>query len=278
MSERGLKQRPDGRWRVSWMFEGKYHRHIVRTKTEARAYLEKIHTQIWEGRYMDKRKETHTPFKEACKRFIEHGRLILRPSTYTQDAYLIKRWRASRFFKGKTIDRITAKDVGLYQAERVAGVSKRMTDYDLSRLRRMFNLCVKWELCKVNPVLKVEFFRADNRRDRFLTEEEEAALLDHADPRIKGAIIFALHTGLRLREMLSLTWENVDPRQGPNAYITITAANSKSKRVRHIPLTESAREVLDGLPRSIRKDGLVFGGFGGSYNSLLRKAWLILNS
>ena len=55
--ERGLKQLPDGRWQFSWCEDGKYHRHIVPTKQEARAYLESIRTRIRKTRFLGPRKE-----------------------------------------------------------------------------------------------------------------------------------------------------------------------------------------------------------------------------
>ncbi len=55
--ERGLKQLPDGRWQFSWCEDGKYHRHIVPTKQEARAYLESIRTRIRKARFLEPGKE-----------------------------------------------------------------------------------------------------------------------------------------------------------------------------------------------------------------------------
>lgn len=55
--ERGLKQMPDGRWQFSWCENGKYHRHIVPTKKEARAYLESMRTHVREARLLESGKE-----------------------------------------------------------------------------------------------------------------------------------------------------------------------------------------------------------------------------
>lgn len=55
--ERGLKQLPDGRWQFSWCEDGKYHRHVVPTKQEARAYLENIRVRIRKARFLEPGKE-----------------------------------------------------------------------------------------------------------------------------------------------------------------------------------------------------------------------------
>jgi len=271
MAERGLKQLPDKRWQYSWMFEGRYHRKIARTKTEARRALESIRTKIAEGRYMDKRQEQHTPFEQACKRFLEWGKSHLRESTFVGDVHLVKLWKPH--FGGKSLDRIRPDEIENYRTQRVENTSKRTADYDLSRLRRLFSLSIKWGLCKDNPAKKVDLFHADRRKDRFISESEEALLFQYLDPRIAGHVLFLLNTGLRTGELASLTWENVDLRRGPFGYVTVTADKSKSKKTRHVPLTESARKVLDSLPRSIRSEDFVFSRLNGRNDGLLKKAF-----
>ena len=81
--ERGLKKLPDGRWQFSWCHGGHYYRRIAPSKTEARAYLEKIHTQIREGRYLDKKKEAKTTFEQAVEKFLEWSHANTRPNVAT---------------------------------------------------------------------------------------------------------------------------------------------------------------------------------------------------
>ncbi|MEJ2367537.1 MAG: hypothetical protein P8Z49_04100 [Acidobacteriota bacterium] len=110
--ERGLKQLPDGRWR--WSFkdpDGNYHRHIARTKTEARAYLEKVHTQIREGRFLDRRIEEKTTFKQAVNKFLEWSKATKRPRTFENDRWAAGFWLASPYLAGKRLSRISNADV-----------------------------------------------------------------------------------------------------------------------------------------------------------------------
>ncbi len=117
--ERGLKKLPDGRWQFSWWYEGRYHRRIVPTKTEARVYLEKIHTEIREGRYMDRRREAKTTFEEAVKRFLEWSEGNTRPRSHGNDKLNAPLWLASPHFKGKRLDKITAGDVERFRLDRL---------------------------------------------------------------------------------------------------------------------------------------------------------------
>jgi len=259
-----LKKLPDGRWQWSYKDpSGNYHRHKARTKGEARAYLEKVHTQIREGRYMDRKNEVRTTIEEAVKKFLAWSKVNVRPSTHTNDTHYADLWLASNHFAGKQLNRITPADVEAYKSERVSGtnkVSKRTTDADLGRLRRLFSLCVIWGLCEKNPVKAVTFINPECRRERFLTLEDEARLMEHAPSSLQPCITFAVNTGLRLREMLTLTWAQVDLKQG---FVTISAEVAKGKRTRHVPLNASARQALDSLPRGISPGSLVFPLFGG---------------
>ncbi len=277
--ERGLKQLPDGRWQFSWCFEGRYHRRIAKTKSEARAYLEKIHTQIREGRYMDRRKEVKSHFEKAVERFLEWSKVNKRPDTYRNDRYFAARWLASPHFARKRLDRITPGDVEAYRTARAQEMqggqvtSRKTVDNDLARLKRLFSLCIVWGLCKDNPARPIKLFRPESRRDRFLDPEEEAILLEQCADSIRPAVVFSIHTGLRQGEMLSLTWGDVDLKRGRFGYVTVTAEKAKGKKTRHVPMDHTARTALDTLPRNVKPEALVFERFGGTYNSVLRKAW-----
>jgi integrase len=110
-----LKQLPDGRWQ--WSFQdpsGRYHRHIVRTKGEARAYLEKVRTQIREGRYLDRRKEVKTTFDDAVTKFLEWSEANKRPRTFQNDEWAASFWLASSHLRGKRLDKITPGDVSSF--------------------------------------------------------------------------------------------------------------------------------------------------------------------
>ena len=264
--ERGLKPLPDGRW--LWSFKdpsGRYHRNIARTKNEARTYLEKIRTAKREGRYMDRRMKVSATFEEACKKFLEWGEVNLSKSTSSQDATFVERWGKSPYFKGKVLDQITVADVEAYKAVTRKKVGARQTDYILSRLRRLFFLSINtWELCEKNPVSggKVKFFNVKARRDRYVTPEEEAKILENADPRLRPAIVLSIHTGLRQDELLSMTWSEVDLKVGGHGEVKVRGELAKDREDRHIPLSATARSILDALPRSLQPEVRIFRFLG----------------
>jgi integrase len=278
--ERGLKPLPDGRW--LWSFKdpnGRYHRNIARTKGEAKIYLDKVHTAIRENRYMDKRKEDTASFEEACKKFLEWGEVNLSDSTASQDATFVRRWKASPHFKGKALNQISVATVEAYKGGLRKEVGPRQADYVLSRLRRLFSLCVTtWELCEKNPVSggKIKFFNVKARRDRYVTPEEEAKILESADPRLRPAIILSIHTGLRQDELLSLTWSDVDLKVGRFGEVKVKGELAKDREDRHIPLSATARQILDGLPRPLKPGERIFRFLGMGRENVNRMWYLAL--
>jgi len=283
--EPGLYELPPGkdgkpRFAAEWVYQGRKVRRRFPTVTLARQALYAVRGQIIEGRYIDRRKEAATPFNEAVKTFLQWSEINTRPTTHRRDKEFAAGWVA--FFGGKTLGEITPGEVERFKTAEavrprkggIRPICKKSVDNSLARLKRLFNLCIESGLCSLNPVSRVKFFRPESRKDRFLSPEEaETLLAQTSEPTVRAAILFSIHTGLRLGELLSLTWADVDFSQGAFGQITIRAARAKGKRSRRVPLDRTARQALDSLPRGIRGDALVFQRFGGRYNSCLRKTF-----
>jgi len=280
--ERGLKRLPDGRWRVSWMYQGRYKRVKVRTKGEARAILDKVHTEIREGRYLDVKKKIETPFHEAVTRFLRWSLSSNRRSTYLLDELCSKTWLSFAPFKGKTLVQISGDDVEKYKQSlqnvevkngtRNSGkpLASRTVDMRIARLKRLFSLCLEWGLCDRNPASKVKLLRKDNKRVRYLSESEEAKLMEAACPALRKVIQFALHTGMRRGEILGLKWSDIH-LQTP--VIVIPATRAKGKKERVIPLNKVVLSILYSLPRPSDRDALVFANKNGGTWDRMRKLW-----
>jgi len=131
---------------------------------------------------------------------------------------------------------------------RTEGLAPATCDHHLKLLRSALNLAVLWEMLDKNPVAKVPLFREDNRLERYLTDEELNRLLGvlrtHKARMVCNAMLFLLATGARLNEALQTRWEHIDKA---NRTWRIPAKNSKSKRVRSVPLNDAALEVLANL-------------------------------
>ncbi len=124
--ERGLKRLSDGRWQWSFVDpSGKYHRHIARTKTEARGFLEKARTDIREGRFLDRKKVYRATFEAGVKEFLAWSKVNRRLTTFNGDRCLAPVWLASPHFAGKPLCKITLADVERFKEELAQSVQRK---------------------------------------------------------------------------------------------------------------------------------------------------------
>jgi integrase len=116
----------------------------------------------------------------------------------------------------------------------------------------------EWEWVKENPVLKVAMEKEPPSRDRWLRYDEEEKLLAVSPLWLQEVVTFAIETGCRRGEMLSLGWGSIDLQKR----IAVIFGKKTGER-RSIPLTQKAYDVLisrakaRGRVRSIHQD-LVF--------------------
>lgn len=102
------------------------------------------------------------------------------------------------------------------------------------------------------PTKQVKTIRRDNRRMRFLTEEEARRLLDALQARsqdMHDIALFSLFAGLRAGEIHGLTWGDVNLDAG-----ILYIRDPKNKVSRHAHITPEIRAVLvrrgtDGMNR-----------------------------
>ena len=66
-------------------------------------------------------------------------------------------------------------------------------------------------------------------------------LVANAESLLEYVILMALNTGMRKAEIHNLEWVNVNLEHN---FITVTAQEAKNKKIRHIPINKSLRELL----------------------------------
>jgi integrase len=236
------------------MFQGRQVRRSTGTADRrlAEAILGKVKAQIIEGRWFEVQEEKTRTFEELMERYLaEHAAKKSQPRHYRGYAKNLL-----AFFGGRTLAEISPKLIAEYKNRRyAAGLKPASINRELASLKKAFNLAVReWEWCRANPVCNVSMERENNKRDRWLSQEEETQLLQGCAPWLHDLVMFALHTGMRMGEILALTWQGVDFTRR-----TVTVLRSKNGERRTIPVNETVLSVLrqKSKVRSINTD-LVF--------------------
>jgi integrase len=112
-------------------------------------------------------------------------------------------------------------------------------------MRYAFALALKWKEPGVtyNPAKELPNLKQDNKLERFLSTEEATRLMScvrlNDNLMLQFIVPYLIYTGARKREVLDAKWVDID-WQEKSWRIPFT----KSGKVRHVPLSEGALEVL----------------------------------
>jgi len=261
-----VEARPDGlreevfmglfrRGRIWWFrisVRGKLIRESTGTEDKklAKRVYDKVKGQIAEGKWFQRLPERS--FQEMMEKFLdEHGS---KKASYSTSMGHVKNMTA--FFGNCSLFQITPRLINEYKNKRHSdGVKSATINRELATLKKAFNLALKeWEWIESNPVSRVSMEPEDNKRDRWLTLHEEERLLKACPHWLREIVIFAINTGMRLSEILELSWEAVDFFRK-----TVTVFRSKNNERRTIPLNGAAIELLKSKAKvRLIKTNLVF--------------------
>ena len=160
---------------------------------------------------------------------------------------------------------------------KINGNKPASVDSMLAVLKHMFSKAFEWKKVSehsLQQVRKVKLFNPNNRRLRYLSEEECRRLIDECENHLKPIVITALHTGMRKTEILSLTWNMVDLQNR-----IITLAYTKNNERREIPISSLLYNTLKNQRTRIDtnyvfhdKNGRPFKDIKKSFSSALVRA------
>lgn len=246
-----------GNYYIDYYVEGRRVREKVGTsKRQAEQVLAVRRGEILQGRFKLADHQPSPRFAEFADQYMEFSKSNKR--SWRRDHVSLK--VLTPFFGTRRLKEITPWLIERYKTERKPLVAPASVNLELACLKHMFSMAIQWGKVDSNPVKRVKFMRLDNQVERILTAEEEVRLLEHASDRLKPIVLLALNTGMRLGEIIGLTWEQVDWARG-----AVTLTRTKSGKSRSIPMNRAARAVLDPL----RGDGTPTGPVFGKPNSVL---------
>jgi site-specific recombinase XerD len=159
------------------------------------------------------------------------------------------RLRIKGVFGAKRLNQVTRLQIQTFHSGLLAeGLAAATANHHIKLIRHMLNLSIEWQMLDTNPASRIHMFAEDNKVERYMNDAQLANLLAvlRTDSCRSVCLIamFLLATGCRLNEALSACWPQVDKDK---RVWRIPASNSKSKRMRPVPLNETALDVLNQL-------------------------------
>jgi integrase len=244
--DRNIYRRGD-RFYIILRHDGKFHRVSAgHTLTSARNLLAKRKSEFNEGNYEALRKRARITFDEAAEQFLDYCRQNLKDPT--RPAITVA--HASKLLGSKYLQDISNWDIELYKKMRRSTkrngklISPTTIRKELLHLNRFFVLAEEWGLLPqgYNPVRSVKKPAENKGRVPELSLDEEARLLEACSLGLWSIVKFAIYTGCRQGEILSLTWDQVDMDR---RFIYLEETKAGSPRV--VPLCEVACGVLEAI-------------------------------
>ncbi len=231
------------KWYSDFFYEGKrYTKGWGKiSKSVAREKEWKFRNEIASGKYEGRKK--NVLFEKLVEQYLEYSKVNKRHKSYLRDISSTN--HLSRFFKGKFLTEVHSFLIERYKKERLETAKPATVNRELACLKNMFSKAKDWKLLKENPAKEVKLLKEEPKDVTVLSPEKEVELCKELESLNRAIVTTALNTGMRKREILDLTKENID-FNNRMIHVTIT----KNWEMRDIPmnelLTKVLKEVIEG--------------------------------
>jgi integrase len=198
------------------------------------------------------RTEPEATFRDLSERYLEF-------TTRLKSHYKLKSFvgNLSKRFKDKRLDDFSLEDLEELQGDILKkGQSAAYANRLVVIARIMFNKALDWELVDedvIKRLKKCKLLKGENKRLRYLSEEEAERLISNCEPYLKPIVVTALNTGMRKSEIFGLTWDRVDLK---NRIILLD--KTKNGERREIPVNDTLYRALSGMARHLKCDYIFY--------------------
>jgi integrase/recombinase XerD len=190
--------------------------------------------------------------------YLEYSATNKCPRTTKIDRYSLSRFN-NKIKPAKLFD-ISLSDIEKYKDLRSKEVSPVTVNIELRAIKAALNRAVKLKYLKENPAKDVRYLPVV-KKIRYLDNAEIENLLKACDYLVKPVIQTFLYTGMRLGEVLNLSWDDVDFKYNVIRVRPNENWSPKNRRERVIPMHPNLVKILSGLKK---QSGPVFLTMSGN--------------
>jgi len=197
---------------------------------------------IRHGEELPKKKEQEITFGqlwEHYNKWLDTGKAHISDDRSRYENHLKDR------FADKRLSQITPLDLEQLKADLLKkDLSPATVKHVLVLIRQTINKAIAWDLWQgENPIKKIKLPKLNNTRERYLTQDEAALVLEEtkdASQQLYEICLMSLCTGLRAGEIFSLKWGHCDFKTG-----IIHVADSKGGDPRKAYMTGAIKAMLE---------------------------------
>ena len=231
-------------------------------KTDADKWTRETEADMSRRRYFPQHEAERHTLAELVDRQLEAIKMD-RPHDYERQRVILGWWKES--LGAYTLATLTPDLIGRHrdQLQSKEGLSPATVNRYLSALSKAFTNAVReWHWLPDNPLARVSKKTEPRGRVRYLSDDERAALLEACRKSeckpLYLIVLFALTTGMRRGELLSLRWQDIDLDRR-----VAVLQNTKNGDRRSVPIVPEVAELLREHGRVRRLDNdLIFASAG----------------
>lgn len=222
------------------------------SRTVAKEELARRKAEIIEGRLNPAKMRKSPRFEEFTHEYMGWLRTNKKPQSVVRAEAALK--HLLPFFGQKKLNDCTSWHIEQYKKGRKEkGSAPATINIELTFLKAMLRKAHAWGQIFDTP--SVQLLTHPLGKTRFLSEEEEAALIAAASPALRRIIQTGLLTGFRRQELVTLRPEDVDLDRN---LVTVAACYAKNGESRTLPMGERLKAVLQEALATQRKAPTVF--------------------
>lgn len=180
--------------------------------------------------------------------WLKTRKIEAKPTTYEKYSGVAKQFLA--FLRGKAINDISTvspKEIKGFRDDLASRLSLGTANGSLKIIRAAFAQAYRDGLINDNPANRVPILKSkgEELERRPFTLPELKRILELADEEWKGIILFGLYTGQRLKDIVTMTWQNIDLVRDEIRFVA-----GKTGRRQIIPIAAALKRHLLQLPSS----------------------------
>jgi integrase len=178
-------------------------------------------------------------FAAFAERFYRDYGCRVRSEHYAQATKAL-----TRYFGDRRLRSIKKKDIDRFIVDRLQTAGASTVRNNVSALNVMFRKAVEWGVIAKSPVVDPDLPKLPKHRIRYLTLAEWRRFESIASVELRPIATMAVATGMRLKEVVGLRWQDVDF----DSSFLYVIADSKTG-TRPVPLNQTTHDLITAQER-----------------------------
>ena len=213
--DRGLFERPkdSGVWWIRWADRfGKEYREKAGTKSAARSLYQARKAAVLQGQKLPELGRRPLLVSDIIDRYLPE--FVTNKKNADDDVRIAKLWKSE--IGSIAVESLQPGDVEKVKSKWSAEFAPATVNRRLAFLKTVFNRAVRDELTERNPLgsQRVKMMRENPEEKPIITPEQELAILEKLSIDDQRAVLFSLHTGLRISEQLGAKRSHLNLKRG----------------------------------------------------------------